>query len=305
VETKGGTTTTTHRGISFPVDTILSTVEIMNHAHPTKTNVILDTYHIPVVTSTQDETKRILKQRQQKVISAATDDNKNNVATILSVSATEQRAGRGTRGRDWISRRGNTFVTIAVPTSAIPVPMTLLPIKIGTIMASHISHLFQNSSDPPKVTVKWPNDVLVNEEKIAGVLIENAPDGDNNYWFLVGIGVNVAEAPAVPSAGPQRGRGATCVQRYRPVEDNVSRARELGRDLAKGVAQWVSDGRGGSGGEDVVAEWERWAEWGTKQVLRDKEGNEVVVPVGIAGDGQLRVIGEDGVERLLSADYLL
>jgi biotin-(acetyl-CoA carboxylase) ligase len=109
------------------------------------------------------------------------------------------------------------------------VPLTLLPLKIGSLVATRIREALEAECLPksiddnnrcdgilmPMVTVKWPNDVLlrnstsVRHEKIAGVLIETYED-----WFLIGIGINVGYAPSVPSEGDDRGRDATCLARY-------------------------------------------------------------------------------------------
>merc|ERR1712137_1095620 len=54
------------------------------------------------------------------------------------------------------------------------------------------------------IKLKWPNDVLIHDRKVAGLLIEMEKD-----YFLIGIGVNVASSPMVPTAGGERGRPAT------------------------------------------------------------------------------------------------
>ena len=59
------------------------------------------------------------------------------------------------------------------------------------------------------VALKWPNDVLIGEEKICGVLIE--VEGD---FMIIGIGCNVLTAPVVESTGGDNGRTATCLARH-------------------------------------------------------------------------------------------
>ena len=248
----------------------------------------------------------------------------------FAVSASEQNHGRGTSGRDWIGRPGNCFVTACVPTDSIrSVPVTLLPLKVGTIVASHVHRILrQNGSADSIVKVKWPNDVLVNDKKIAGVLIESHYDPKSgDCWFLVGVGLNVAHAPRIYQFGSERGRQATCLADHVPDyvsgssgddcdagDDGVEQARRLASDLASSICSWASEssravagsiGHTPEAAEAVVREWEGWAEFGKVQILRDKPGNEAVVPLGIEPDGRLRVRGNDGRIRLLCADYLL
>lgn len=61
-------------------------------------------------------------------------------------------------------------------------------------------------SSHSRVSLKWPNDVLIGGSKVAGVLIEAELP-----FLLVGIGVNVRHKPDVPRQGPDRGRPATCL----------------------------------------------------------------------------------------------
>jgi len=64
----------------------------------------------------------------------------------------------------------------------------------------------EGQEQQPRVSLKWPNDILLGESKVAGVLIEAELP-----FLLVGIGVNVRHKPEVPRHGPDRGRPATCL----------------------------------------------------------------------------------------------
>eukprot|EP00521_Asterionellopsis_glacialis_P010170 CAMPEP_0195304426 /NCGR_PEP_ID=MMETSP0707-20130614/34413_1 /TAXON_ID=33640 /ORGANISM="Asterionellopsis glacialis, Strain CCMP134" /LENGTH=276 /DNA_ID=CAMNT_0040368221 /DNA_START=253 /DNA_END=1083 /DNA_ORIENTATION=+ len=258
--------------------------------------------------STQDETRRLLRDH---------DDKKQ----VLAVTCDEQTKGRGTSGRQWIGTKGNVFLTVAIPAQKVPVMITLLPLQVGTIVANTISKLLVDCGAPSesKVTLKWPNDVLVNQRKISGVLIESELlEGDS--WFLIGIGVNLVHAPDVPTSGPNRGRPSTSVQNLchqaagnDQMEENESKSTMEGMDASAVAAEITSelvdfvhqDLPKDVLSREVIAGWKKWAEFGKQQVLRDVEGNEIVVPIGIEADGQLRVRGQDGQERLLVADYLL
>lgn len=213
-----------------------------------------------------------------------------------------------------------------MPSDDIQVPVSLLPLQIGVILAQNINDIIlHNATHPAKITLKWPNDVLINDKKVAGVLIESDKDHDGNYYFLIGIGINYKFAPKVQSTGPERGREATCICDYleedakddwivnhndknNTIEDGVEESKALGIKVAKDIQEWMELQKVWDGAtEDVVTKWEKWAEFGQKLKLRDTtvlENETVVIPLRVEKDGRLRVKGEDGRERLLCFDYL-
>jgi BirA family biotin operon repressor/biotin-[acetyl-CoA-carboxylase] ligase len=93
-----------------------------------------------------------------------------------TVTAAEQSAGRGRQGRTWATPPGQALLLSVI----IRNPPRLLPLVAGVAVA-------QEAGDDAQV--KWPNDVLLDGRKVAGILVEARPqDG----WAVVGIGVNVA-----------------------------------------------------------------------------------------------------------------
>jgi BirA family biotin operon repressor/biotin-[acetyl-CoA-carboxylase] ligase len=92
------------------------------------------------------------------------------------VTASEQTAGRGRQGRRWTAPRGRALLCSLV----IRDPPRLLPLAAGVAVAEVAG---------PQAMVKWPNDVLVDGLKVAGILVEGRPQ---EGWAVLGIGVNVA-----------------------------------------------------------------------------------------------------------------
>lgn len=111
------------------------------------------------------------------------------------LAAEEQTAGRGRMGRSWVSPPG-TALTFSVLLRPEPVPAERrgwLPLLAGVAVARAVREV----SGLP-ATLKWPNDVLIADGKLAGVLAEQTADGA----VVIGIGVNVSTpADALPS-GP-------------------------------------------------------------------------------------------------------
>lgn len=105
--------------------------------------------------------------------------------------ALEQTAGRGRRGRDWVSERGNLFASVLVRPNCGPQHVAEFTFMAANALAEAISNLLPGKA----VTCKWPNDVLVDGRKVAGILLEAETTADGVPWLVVGLGVNVHHHP--------------------------------------------------------------------------------------------------------------
>ncbi len=108
--------------------------------------------------------------------------------------AEEQTAGRGRMGRSWVSDPGAalTFSVLLRPASVPAAKRGWLPLLAGVAVATAV-----HAAASVPATLKWPNDVLVRERKLAGILAEQSGDA-----VVVGIGVNVATPAEALSASP-------------------------------------------------------------------------------------------------------
>jgi BirA family biotin operon repressor/biotin-[acetyl-CoA-carboxylase] ligase len=110
------------------------------------------------------------------------------------VWALEQIAGRGRRGRLWSSPRGNLYASIILRPASTTERMAQLGFVAGLAIGDALLELARDLGAP---AYKWPNDVLVDGRKIAGILLESEIEPDDNRAFLiVGIGVNLVSAPS-------------------------------------------------------------------------------------------------------------
>lgn len=108
------------------------------------------------------------------------------------IYADRQTAGQGSRGRTWQSQKeGNFLATYILPLSAQEHPhyLTLYPISNACFQ------LMKDLLPEESVQIKWPNDLLVNEQKIAGMLHELTAHNGQDY-FIAGIGINIAWCPS-------------------------------------------------------------------------------------------------------------
>jgi BirA family biotin operon repressor/biotin-[acetyl-CoA-carboxylase] ligase len=114
--------------------------------------------------------------------------------------AEEQTAGRGRAGRTWVSRPGAslTFSVLLRPGSVPPPARGWLPLLTGVAVAAGV-----RSAAGVEARLKWPNDVMVGDRKLAGILAEQSADGDA---VVIGVGLNVAtqerELPVSPAGLP-------------------------------------------------------------------------------------------------------
>jgi BirA family biotin operon repressor/biotin-[acetyl-CoA-carboxylase] ligase len=133
----------------------------------------------------------------QKIIHLESVDSTNNYAAkLLSegrighgtvILADEQTNGRGQRGAKWLSAAGvNLLFSLVVQPDNLSVSDQCVLTEITSIALIEFLRKFGISAQ-----VKWPNDILVNGEKIAGVLIENQLKGNTIASSVIGIGLNV------------------------------------------------------------------------------------------------------------------
>lgn len=107
--------------------------------------------------------------------------------------ALSQSAGRGRRGRGWVSQKGNLFASLIVSPN-VPAQKAA---EISFITSLAVSDAIKNLTGigTQEIKVKWPNDVLIDGKKVAGILLE-AVGNPENPSIIVGVGVNIADHPS-------------------------------------------------------------------------------------------------------------
>ena len=186
--------------------------------------------------------------------------------------ADRQSAGRGRLGRIWQDGLGNFMgSTLVRLRSQDPAPGTLALVA-GLAVLEVVAPLI---SQPQHAMLKWPNDLLIDGAKLAGILLERVGDA-----VIVGIGVNLAHAPDLSD------RVAVALSAFGPAPD---------RDL---FATNLADG--------FATELQRWRDYGLAPVISRWEGaaypkgTPLLVDNGAAGplSGTFDGLCEDGALRL-------
>lgn len=109
----------------------------------------------------------------------------------LVVWAGQQTAGRGRQGRTWVSPPGNLYATLLLRPHGPPSAAARLGFAAGLALADAASAWIA----PERVTLKWPNDLMLDGAKAAGILLESSGRAERVDWLLIGSGVNLASHP--------------------------------------------------------------------------------------------------------------
>ena len=114
------------------------------------------------------------------------------------VWARQQRAGRGRRGRAWVSPPGNLYLSVVLR----PTCEARCVAQLSFVAALAVLDLVDGPL-PGRARCKWPNDILVDGGKVAGILLESALEpGGRVDWVVLGIGVNLASHPGLEGPVP-------------------------------------------------------------------------------------------------------
>jgi BirA family biotin operon repressor/biotin-[acetyl-CoA-carboxylase] ligase len=158
----------------------------------------------------------------------------------LWIVAQRQTAGRGRRGRAWVSEPGNLYASLLLTAPAPPQHWPEL--SFVAALALHDAVIEVAPGLKPRLTIKWPNDLLLAGKKIAGILIEGEA---GEATVAVGIGVNCATHPA-DADHPATDLAAEGAEVSPQMLFYAVSGKMLGR-----LAQW----NGGAGFAIVRAEW--------------------------------------------------
>lgn len=115
------------------------------------------------------------------------------------ILALEQTGGRGRRGRPWVSPRGNFHATLVMRPDGSSLALALRSFAAALALRDACVAL---TGLPGAFKLKWPNDVLLNGGKLAGILLESQGQGGRPAYLAIGFGVNLIAAPGVAQVEP-------------------------------------------------------------------------------------------------------
>jgi BirA family biotin operon repressor/biotin-[acetyl-CoA-carboxylase] ligase len=215
----------------------------------------------------------------------------------LAVLARRQTSARGTRGRAWSTPAGNLALSMLLRPRLPLRDAARLSLLCGAALAEAVAEIL-----PPgtRLALKWPNDLMLNGNKLSGILLESQGDGqgDGNRgiaWVIPGIGVNLAHAPILPD------RVAACLAEHIPPPDPEAFAPRLLARLAHWYAVLHAEGFA-----PVLQAWLAHAQpAGSKMNL--KLGSDVLQGIfaGLDADGSLLMTVDGTTRRFATGEVLL
>lgn len=203
----------------------------------------------------------------------------------------EQVEGRGRMGRPWTPRPGNLYASVGL---IAPAPTAESP-QIGFVAALAVHDAATQATGATRFGLKWPNDLLLERRKVAGILVEGTMLSDGRLAVAVGVGVNVVDHPDGTRYGASdlnaARRGVTPAQTFAALSDA----------FALRLAQWR-----GQGFAAIRAAWLERAE-GLDETIRVTQGEDVVEGrfEGLDADGRLLLRCAEGVRRIDAGDVFL
>lgn len=137
---------------------------------------------------------------QSPVIKLQRVDSTNNYAMQLvnedepqpglTVVANEQTSGRGQRGNKWLAKAGENLLMSIV---AEPMVSADNQFSLSAAVAVSVADILKETGNEWTINIKWPNDIIVNNRKAGGILIENVFRGSSWSYTIIGIGLNVKQ----------------------------------------------------------------------------------------------------------------
>jgi len=210
----------------------------------------------------------------------------------LWIVADEQTAGRGRRGRAWISPKGNLYASALMIDPCPPSVAAQLGFVAGIALVRAARDL-----GAVDVGLKWPNDLMSRGAKCAGILVEGIGLGGRRAAYAVGVGVNCAHAPE------NLGYVTSCLTR---VGGETATPGELIELIVERFAEALHAWRAGRAFGDIRAAWLDCAlGLGERITIQGGGGEREGVLEGIDADGRLLMRSERGLDCIEAADLSL
>ncbi|WP_093181452.1 biotin--[acetyl-CoA-carboxylase] ligase [Pseudovibrio sp. Tun.PSC04-5.I4] len=207
----------------------------------------------------------------------------------LWVRSDVQLSGRGRRGREWTSEAGNLFASLLLRLNMQDEKIVQLPFVAALALGEAIERA---TGTHGLVQLKWPNDVLIDGQKISGILLESESGPKGELCLVCGFGVNVSHHPELGdyAVTDLRSMGYMC------------EPQQVFEALAQSFARWLDAWKAASGFGEIRSAWLRRAV-GRGKPIRVRLSNEEFSGVfkDIDQMGRLIVKMDHGGERLVTA----
>lgn len=212
-------------------------------------------------------------------------------ADRLWVVAGEQVDGRGRMGRAWTPKPGNLYASLAL---VDPAPIAQSP-QIGFVAALAAQDAALAACGGGMFSLKWPNDLLLDRRKVAGILVEGTQIADGRLGVVVGVGVNVVDHPD----GTRYGATELSTARADVAAPETFAA--LSDAMAARLAQWREEGFSA-----IRAAWLARAAGLGETIRVTREAGDIEGRFeGVDAQGRLVLARVDGITHVEAGDVFL
>ena len=235
---------------------------------------VLDT-----VDSTNSEAERILANGEKEP---------------FAVISNHQSNGRGRLGRKWYSpATGNINISIGFRPN-----INLLKLRTFTLwQGTHIAELLRSFTANNSISIKWPNDLVINEKKLAGMLTEASIDTDQVKTLIFGIGINInSSTKRFPKSLSKTSTS------LKDLTDRYQRIHELSAQLIKTILLAYNKCIEGYSEREIILKWEKLDALFKRNVEvsngKDKFNGRAI---GIDSEGSLKIKLRNGRIKLVKS----
>lgn len=214
--------------------------------------------------------------------------------------AYRQSAGRGRQGRPWQGQAGLTF-SVALPLALPPARLSGLSLAVGLALAEALADF--EPALGRAVGLKWPNDLQIDERKLAGILIESVPAGPERVWAVIGIGLNLVRDPAMEAALGRELAGVTEIATgFDAVQGPTALLAAVLNRLAAMHADFLAQGFG-----PMAPRWCAHDAYRDQPVRLLHDGRLLAQGMarGVDGEGHLLLETDAGLQRIASGELSL
>lgn len=231
-------------------------------------------------------------------------DSTNEVAKYLAEEGAEdgtvvvaeiQNKGKGRRGKTWISPPGGIWMSIVLRPKIPPRNASQITLVTGVVVAKTIKEELNID-----VGIKWPNDILIGEKKVCGILTEVNATMDHVNYLVVGIGIDMnVDVPMLPS---DLQKGATSLKNELDTEINGALLVQKFLLKFENIYNDFKDGKF----PEILNEWRAMSSTiGTSVEVRTRGKRVQGYAVGINQEGILVLEMEDGsLRKMISGECL-
>jgi len=220
----------------------------------------IDIIILDEIDSTNNEAQRILY-------------NNNNFP--LWIIANEQTSGRGRKNRYWVSQKGNFMGTFILEHEIEKQYIPHLSFVTSLALKKTIEDFNSGVRD---IFLKWPNDIIINDSKCAGILIESLRSNNNKEYLAIGIGVNLIKYPLNSSF-----KATSLKEEFNFDVDRDEFLKKLNINLLESIKIWEK----GKNFSKILEDWKKFA-------YKINESISMLLPTGEKIEGIFSDLNDQG-----------